>query len=159
MRIAIIYDSVFGNTAHIAEAIGRSAHSLGEVTMLPVRDAHSLDPAAFDLLVIGSPTRGFAPTPAIAEFTASLATGTTRAAALDTRLEPDHIQPAPLRWVIQVGGYAANRIAEGLRHRGYEVVEPHGDFLVEGAEGPLKPGEIERAEAWLRQVAGSSPAA
>lgn len=154
MRIAIIHDSVFGNTSIIAEAIARSARELGDVTLIGVRDAGAFDPGAFDLLLIGSPTRGFAPTPAIAEFTAGLPAGTIRAAAFDTRLDPDHIQPAPLRWVIQVGGYAANRIADTLREKGYEVLVPNGDFEVEGAEGPLKAGEVERAEAWLKQIAG-----
>ena len=156
MRIAIVYDSVFGNTAMIAQAIERSARELGDVTLVQVREAATFDPAPFDLLVIGSPTRGFAPTPAIAEFTASLADGTSRAAAFDTRLDPEHIQPAPLRWVIQVGGYAATRIADTLSDKGYDVLAPHGDFLVEGTEGPLKPGELERAEAWLKQVAAGS---
>src|SRR5690349_11404965 len=98
MRIAIVYDTVFGNTEAIAKAIARSATTIGEVTLAEVREAGSIDPAQFDLLVIGSPTRGFAPTPAIAEFTAGLPKGTGRAAAFDTRLDPDHVQPAPLRW-------------------------------------------------------------
>lgn len=159
MRIAIIYDSVFGNTSIVAEAIARSARELGEVTLFSVRDAGAFDPGAFDLLLIGSPTRGFAATPAVSEFTAGLPTGTIHAAAFDTRLDPDHIQPAPLRWVIQVGGYAANRIAGTLREKGYNVLEPNGDFLVEGTEGPLKPGEIERAEAWLKQIAAGTSTA
>ena len=156
MRIAIIYDSVFGNTATVAEALARSARELGEVTLLSVRDAATFAPDGFDLLLIGSPTRGFAPTPAISEFTAGLPTVSIRAAAFDTRLDPDHIQPVPLRWVVQVGGYAANRIAGTLSEKGYNVLEPNGDFLVEGAEGPLKQGEIERAEAWLKQIASAA---
>jgi menaquinone-dependent protoporphyrinogen IX oxidase len=57
MRIAIVYDSVFGNTAEIAKAIASAAAELGEVTLVPVREAQSLDPATFDLLLVGSPTR------------------------------------------------------------------------------------------------------
>lgn len=155
MRIAIVYDTVFGNTATIAKAIARSAAAIGEVTLAEVREAASIDPGKFDLLVIGSPTRGFAPTPAIAEFTAGVPRGTGRAAAFDTRLDLEHVQPPPLRWVMQVGGYAAQRIADTLREKGYDVLAPSGDFLVEGAEGPIKAGEIERAEAWVKQVAGN----
>ena len=60
------------NNVYHALEIARSARELGEVTLFPVRDAGAFDPGAFDLLLIGSPTRGFAPTPAIAEFTGGL---------------------------------------------------------------------------------------
>jgi len=153
MRIAIVYDSVFGNTAEIAKAVARGASGANEVTLLPVGEARTLDPESHDLLVVGSPTRGFAPTPAISEFCAGLAAGSGPAAAFDTRLDPDSISPPPLRWVINVGGYAADRITTTLRGKGFAVSAPHGDFLVEGAEGPLKAGEIERAEAWGKALA------
>jgi hypothetical protein len=152
MRIAIVYDSIFGNTGEIAKAIATVAGTHGEVTLLAVADARALDPAGFDLLLVGSPTRGFAPTPAIAEFVGGLPRGAGRAAAFDTRLDPDNIHPAPLRWVVQVGGYAADRIASSLREKGFALYAPNGDFVVTGTEGPLKPGEIARAEAWAKAV-------
>ena len=152
MRIAIVYDSVFGNTAEIAKAIARGAADAGEVTLLPVGEASTLDLAAFDFLIVGSPTRGFAATPATANFLGGLGSGFGRGAAFDTRLDPDKIEPAPLRWVINVGGYAADRIATALRGKGFTVSAANGDFLVEGAEGPLKAGELERAEAWGKTV-------
>ncbi len=159
MRIAIIHDSIFGNTAEIASAIARGAAASGEVSAVSVREAADLDPTQLDLLIVGSPTRGFAPTPSIAEFLGGLPAVPRQAAAFDTRLDPESINPAPLRWVINVGGYAADRIATSLREKGYTLVEPKGDFMVEGAEGPLKPGELERAEAWGRAVAGLAEAA
>ncbi len=150
MRIAIIYDSVYGNTAQIARAIAKGAEQAGETLVLAVGEAKGLDTSGFDVLLIGSPTRGFAATPSIAEFVAGLPARGAAAAAFDTRLDPDSINPAPLRWVVQVGGYAADRIAATLREKGYAVSAPNGDFLVEGTEGPLKTGELERAEAWAR---------
>lgn len=153
MRIAIVYDSVFGNTAEIARAVARGAADAGEVTLLAVGEAQTFAPAHFDLVIVGSPTRGFAPTPAISEFLGSLAGGSGRAAAFDTRLDLDEIHPAPLRWVVQVGGYAASRIADALRQKGYTVIDPAGDFVVTGTEGPLKAGELERAEAWGKGLA------
>jgi hypothetical protein len=56
---------------------------------------------------------------------------------------------------MNVGGHAADRIVNTLRDKGYDVRGPNGDFLVEGAEGPLKQGEIERAAAWVTSVAGT----
>ena len=159
MRIVIVHDTVFGNTAEIASAIARGAGALGEVSALSVREAADLDPTTLDLLIVGSPTRGFAPTPSISEFLGGLARVPRQAAAFDTRLDPESIEPAPLRWVINVGGYAADRIAASLRDKGYTLVEPKGDFMVEGTEGPLKAGELERAEAWGRSVADLAEAA
>jgi hypothetical protein len=47
-----------------------------------------------------------------------------------------------------MAGGAANGIARRLRHRGYEMVAPPAGFIVEDVEGPLRPGELERARAW-----------
>ncbi len=57
-------------------------------------------------------------------------------AAFDTRGE------------VRMAGGAANGIARRLRHHGYELVAPPAGFIVEDVEGPLRPGELERARAW-----------
>ncbi|RYE88610.1 MAG: nitric oxide synthase, partial [Hyphomicrobiales bacterium] len=150
------YDSVYGNTAAVAKAIGATLEERASVRLVSPSQADALPLAGFDLLIVGSPTRGFRPTPAIGEFVAGLVlpAGTTiRAAAFDTRLDLEQIHPAPLRWVVNAGGYAAQRIAQGLRDRGFEVVGAEGDFVVTGTEGPLRDGELERAAAWARSLA------
>jgi len=38
---------------------------------------------------------------------------------------------------------------------GTQVVEPEG-FIVEGKEGPLKEGEVERAAAWAKTLLGKA---
>ena len=151
MAIVIVYDSVFGNTQKIAEAIAAGLAGKGEVRLVRVGDASQLDLTEVDCLIVGSPTRGFNATPPTSEFTEGLdamhATG-RKAAAFDTRLDPEDIKPAPLRWVVHAGGYAADRIAAGLKRKGFTFLgEPEG-FRVGGTEGPLKPGELERATAW-----------
>jgi flavodoxin len=149
MTVALVYDSVFGNTAEIARAIARGLEAGGQaVTLLPVAEIGDFDPTGYELIVAGSPTRGFAATPALAEFIAGLPETSVRVAAFDTRLDLDTIHPAPLRWVVNAGGYAASRIGEALKRKGYALQEPLGDFKVSGTEGPLVTGEIERAEAW-----------
>ena len=151
MAIVIVYDSVFGNTQKIAEAIAAGLAGKGEVRLLPVRDAARLDLTEVDCLIVGSPTRGFNATPATSEFTegldAILATG-RKAAAFDTRLDPEDITPAPLRWVVHAGGYAADRIGGGLKRKGFTLLGGPEGFRVGGTEGPLKHGEVERATAW-----------
>ncbi len=155
MSIAIVYDSIFGNTAEIAKAIAAELETTAQVRLLAVSDAKSIDLSDVDLLLVGSPTRGFRPTPATAEFIEGLSTtaGTgRRAAAFDTRMNVEEIHPAPLRWVVEAGGYAADRIAAMLDHKGFASAGPDAGFLVGGTEGPLKSGEIERACAWARSL-------
>lgn len=155
MTAVIIYDSIFGNTAAIAKAIAAALEAKGPVRLVSASDAKGLSLEDADLLVVGSPTRGFRPTPAIDEIIAGLDAPAGRrlhAAVFDTRLDAEQIHPAPLRWVVNAGGYAAQRIAQALRERGFEVMGAEGDFMVTGTEGPLKPGELERAGKWARTI-------
>ncbi len=70
----------------------------------------------------------------------------TNVAAFDTRLTA--------RWV-RIIGFAAGRIAGRLKKDGGTlVVSPEG-FFVEGTEGPLKEGELERAAAWAKKIVES----
>jgi flavodoxin len=157
MSIVIVYDSIFGNTGKIAEAL---AEELGEhhtVRLVPVGEAKGLDLSdpAIEMLIVGSPTRGFRPTPQISEFCDGLNQLTARnvpAAAFDTRIVLDTIQPAPLRWVVDAGGYAADRIAQMLGHKGLALEGSPAGFYVTGTEGPLKAGEIERAKLWAHSL-------
>ena len=52
-------------------------------------------------------------------------------------------------------GSAAKGIAHRLVSHGYEAVGEES-FLVEGTDGPLHEGELERARAWGRQLADGS---
>ena len=150
MKVTIVYDSVFGNTARVAEAIAAALAAAHTVELLTVQAARTADLAATELLIVGSPTRGFRPTPLIAEFAEGLQQiGTGRqAAAFDTRLDAEAISPPPLRWVVDAGGYAGTRIAAALARHGFAMRGEGGGFLVTGTEGPLKEHELERAAAW-----------
>jgi flavodoxin len=152
MNVTIVYDSVFGNTGTIAKAMAEALAPDHQVRLLPVAEAGGIGTDDIDLLVVGSPTRGFRATPAIDAFAGGLAGGSgRRAAVFDTRLDLEEIHPAPLRWVVQAGGYAAQRIAGDLERHGYSIADSTG-FLVTGTEGPLKAGEAERARAWVRAL-------
>lgn len=152
MNVTIVFDSVFGNTAAIAREMARALEPVHTVRLLAVGEAKALTTAGIDLLIVGSPTRGFRPTPAIDEFAGgTLAGHGHRAAVFDTRLDAEEIHPAPLRWVINAGGYAAQRIAQDLERHGFTIAGSAG-FLVTGTEGPLKAGEVERAQEWARSL-------
>ncbi len=156
MKVTIVYDSVFGNTATIAKEMAQALGTEHTVKLLAVSEASDVSPEGVDLLIVGSPTRGFRPTPAIDEFAGGIASGNGhRAAVFDTRLDAEEIHPAPLRWVINAGGYAAQRIAQDLERHGFTIADSAG-FLVTGTEGPLKAGEVERAREWARSLVAPS---
>jgi flavodoxin len=139
VKTLVVYDSLYGNTAKLAGAIGAAA---GESRVLRVGEAKPSELSSFALVVIGAPTQGGRATEAMRAFLERVpALDGTRVAVFDTRLRA--------RWV-KVFGYAAGRIAEKVKSLGATLVaEPEG-FIVEGKKGPLVEGELERAAAWVR---------
>ena len=63
--------------------------------------------------------------------------------------------PAFLRFMAGRFGYAAKPIADRLQKKGGDLAVPPEGFIVLGAEGPLKEGELERAAEWGRRVVGT----
>lgn len=155
MKALVIYDSVFGNTEAVARAI---AHSLASRTSVEILQAGKAVPGQVtdvDLLVVGSPTRGFRPTEAVTTLLKGIrpkALKTRKVAAFDTRIKADEIHSAALRFVVSTGGYAAKRIADSLKKAGGTLLVPPEGFYVEDTEGPLKTGELERAAGWARSL-------
>lgn len=151
MKSLVIYDSVFGNTEKIARSI---AAALG-TQAIPVSQADSNQLRGFDLLVVGSPTRGFRPTEGISKLLNGLPknhlTG-VRVAAFDTRIVLETIDSKALRFLVDKGGYAASTIAKVLEKKGGKLAVPEEGFFVTGEQGPLKDGELERAASWVRKV-------
>ncbi|MCE7980505.1 MAG: flavodoxin family protein [Caldilinea sp. CFX5] len=155
MKALVIYDSAFGNTAQVAQAIGAALGNQAEVVIKQVRDALPEQLRDYHLLVVGSPTQGFRPTAAITTFLKRAPTQAlqgVKVAAFDTRIAAGDIKPAIFRFIVKWGGYAAKPIAELLQQRGGELVAPPEGFYVEGKEGPLKVGELERADHWAKQL-------
>jgi menaquinone-dependent protoporphyrinogen IX oxidase len=151
MKTVVLYDSVFGNTQRVAEAIASSLGSHSQVDILRPSDQALQRLTGTELLVVGAPTRGFRPTDAISDLLKripSRALKETRVAAFDTRFKADELKSATTRFVVKTGGYAAKRIASQLEKAGGALVAPPEGFYVEDVEGPLKVGELERAAAW-----------
>lgn len=159
MSVVIIYDSVFGNTEQVAQAM---AAEVPGARAIHVHEAAGLDLTGVGLLVVGSPTRGFRPTPDMQEFIDGLGEDMLagrRAAVFDTRLDLETVHPAPLRWMMDVGGYAASTLERLLAEKGCVMTGKPAGFLVSGTEGPLREGEIERARNWLRPLAEAADTA
>ncbi len=151
-KVLVIYDSVFGNTEKIAQAI---AAALGTQAM-PVSQAEADQLRGLNLLVVGSPTRGFRPTEGIAKLLNGLPKNHlagARVAAFDTRIDLETIDSKVFRFVVDKGGYAAKTIAKSLEKKGGQLAAPGEGFYVTGEQGPLKDGELERAADWAGRLA------
>ena len=151
MKTLVVYDSLYGNTEIIARAISDAIP--GEVPVLRVEQVNEGDLEHVDLLIIGCPTHGSLPSEAVQgllERIGSPAREGARAATFDTRLTWGFLE----RW----GGFAAPKIADALKAKGWTLAGEPGGFFVRGLKkGPLKRGEAERATAWAKGLAGSQP--
>jgi flavodoxin I len=146
MKALIVYDSVYGNTEKIARAIAEAITSPDEARVLRAGEANPSDLASIDLFIVGSPTHGGRPTPAVQEFLNKV-TGPLlediNVAAFDTRAASNFAK---------IFGYAAKRIAGNLQRKGGVLSAPPEGFFVTGTKGPLKEGELERAAAWVKGI-------
>jgi len=154
MKILLIYESVFNNTAQVAGAIANELGVLGDVELLrpgEVTPAH-LEEAG--LVVIGSPTQQFKPVESIQSFLDNLSANAFKevnVAAFDTRIDSNEVAKG-LRIMIKLGGFAAARITKALKKKRGNLIVPSEGFLVTGREGPLKDGELERATEWAQSI-------
>ena len=164
MRAVIVFDSMFGNTNDVAEAIAEGLIEYAQVDLVPVADASASVGWDVDLLVVGGPTHGHglsnrmsrqaSPKQAaqgavsgrigLREWLADLSEPPRAVAAstFDTRFH----KPA---WLT---GSAARKAAARLRGLGYRLIAPAESFYVDSATGPLSPGESDRARRWGEAV-------
>ena len=152
MKTLVIYDSVYGNTQKIAQAIGDSL--TGEVKVTQIGTMSASEVRSFDLVIVGSPGHGGRATPSIDAFLKQLPAHSLEGksvAAFDTRFEAEE-QGIGLRILMSVIHYAAERIARELIKKGGRLVAEPVGFIVEQKEGPLKQGELERATHWAQSM-------
>jgi len=155
MKVLVVYDSVFGNTEKVAQAMGNALGGEAEVQTLRVGDVRPEHLAGLGALIAGSPTRAFSPTPAIKAWLRGLPANSlerVRVAAFDTRVSLKDVDSALLTFMVKLFGYAAEPIGKRLVRKGGEPAMPPEGFIVEGTEGPLREGESERAADWARQI-------
>jgi len=153
--ILLIYDSYFGNTEKIAQAIGSV---LGEdVPVKRPSDVKVEELSGLEYLVVGAPTRAFRPSDAIKVFLKTIPPGAlkgVKVAAFDTRMDPEGVGNPILKFMAGIFGYAAEPIAKSLVKKGGALVGEPAGFIVLGSKGPLRDGELERAAEWAKSLMG-----
>ncbi len=156
MKALVVYDSVFGNTEQIAQAIGNALGSQEDVEILRVGNVKPEQLTGLKLLIVGSPTRQFRPTAATTSLLKSIPKNGlkgVKVAGFDTRFTVSEIEKVRiLAFFVRIFGYAAKPISDRLQKKGGELIIPPEGFYVEGIEGPLKEGELERAADWAKQI-------
>jgi hypothetical protein len=112
------------------------------------------------LVVVGSPTRAFRPTPALVSLLKKLpknALANTKIAAFHTGFHPQDIKQWILKLIVGWAGYAAQPLHQMLLEKGARPAQPPQDFWVQGTQGPLKSGELEKAAKWAETLLDQNP--
>jgi flavodoxin len=159
MKGLILYDSMYGNTEQLAQAIGGTFGPQDDIATLRVGDVKPDHFMGLNLLIVGSPTQRFRPTIAISNLLKGIPQNSlkgVKVAAFDTRLTWSEISKTPvLAFFVKLSGenaYAARSMANSLKNKGGELILPPEGFFVEGMKGPLVNGELERAASWVKQL-------
>ena len=164
MRAVVVYESMYGNTHMIADAIGAGLKAAFDVSVVPVPQASPAVLADADLVVVGGPTHAHGMSraatrkgavkaadkpaspltvepealgPGLREWFGSLGRFPVKAAAFDTRVHG----PAALT------GRASKGVTRLLREHGFDVVAEPESFLVT-KQDRLEPQETARAREW-----------
>ena len=168
MHIVVLYESMFGNTRKVAEAIADGFRPDHSVLCQQVDSAGTKAVSSADLLVIGAPThvrslsrpstrQNAAEQAAQPNSTMRLEPGAT-GMGIREWLQEDH--PLPKRAAVfdtrrninvLLSGRAGRTIQHLLHQRGVALVSQPESFLVD-ADNHLLPEELERATTWARQL-------
>ena len=146
MNTLVVYDSQFGNTERIAQAIADTLRAFGQARAVRVDPGHPVSFQGVDLLIVGCPTQGFRPTPAMLSLLEKVSPALLSGLAVvcfDTRFRGRLWKRS-----------AAVVMARQLRTMGVEPLVPPESFFVKAMkkEGPLLDGEVERATTWARML-------
>ncbi|MHC1774553.1 MAG: flavodoxin family protein [Lentimicrobium sp.] len=158
MKVLIVYDSAFGNTEQIALAMRDAITASNEVSAVKPGEFQSEMLKGLDLFIAGSPTQKFGPLKDISYLLNALprkSLAGIRVAAFDTRIDIKKVNNKVLNFMVFLFGYAAKPLAKRLLARGGSAIAVPEGFFVEGTNGPVTPGEMERAKAWAVKLAGN----
>ena len=145
MNALVLYDSQYGDTERIARAIADTLGEFGEAQAVRLDPRQPVELQRVDVFIVGCPTQGWRPTPAVQSFLEEVSSEELRnlaVACFDTRFRLPRFMT----------GSAAKVMAGKLREKGVSLLADPESSFVKGTEGPLRDGELERASMWARQI-------
>lgn len=171
MKAVVVYESMYGNTHQIANAIGEGLDPVGEVVVVPVGEAGVELVKGADVVVVGGPTHAHGMSHAS---TRKEAVEAAEKPGSDLVLDPDADNPGLRDWFEAVGnvftnaaafdtrfdlpaaitGRASKGIARKLRHHGAALIAEPESFFVK-KDNHLEPDQETRAREWGAQLARS----
>ena len=169
MKALVIYESMYGNTHKIANAIAEGFRLHGEAEVVPVDDAIPTLVEHADVVVVGGPTHAHGMSH---DGTRKGAIAAAEKPGADLVLDPDADHEGLREWFESCGkvfsnaaafdtrfdlpaavtGRASKGIARKLRHHGAKLIcEPESFFVKK--DNHLEPDQESRARDWGAQLA------
>lgn len=163
MRALIVYESMFGNTEQVAQAVAEGLARHGQVEVREVSNAPTRPDESLDLVLVGAPTHAFSLSrpstredahrqgatrgdvkAGLREWLAGVESGAhhPQLATFDTRVTK----------VRSIPGSAARKAAKLAGRLGYVSAQAPESFFVLDVDGPLGVGELDRARCWGDQI-------
>ena len=162
-RALVVYESMFGNTRTIAQAVADGVSSAMDTELVEVGDAPTRIPNDVSLLVVGGPTHAFGLSRGRTREDAARQAGHRVISAtkgLREWLSEVHGRPGLAAVTFdtrierpRVPGSAARAAERKLRRGGFTIAVPARSFYVTGTTGPLSDGEADRARRWGEGIA------
>lgn len=162
MRAIVVYESMFGNTKQLAEAVAEALGERMSVELIEVGEAPKVIDPEVGLLVVGAPTHAFSLSrPSTREEAAKQAPHGLVSKGIGVRewleeIETPRGTPAvafDTRTELRVPGSAARAATRRLRKAGFRIAAHPESFSVKRTPGPLVPDEFHRAGRWAARIA------
>ncbi len=154
MKGIVAYDSVYGNTKLVAEAIADQLKTEGHEVELVALGSGSGTASGGDFMFIGSPTRVGRMTRPTKEFINGLDVGiwsNRPIVAFDTVGPLPKEEEKRKKWLERIDKSAATRIQDLARERGLKVHPEPLHIAVTGFKGPLASDALDLAREFARK--------
>ncbi len=148
MKTLIVYDSFFGNTEKVANKLYEILSKSQKTKLAHVSEAQNLNIEQYDLIVVGSPTRYYNPTPAITSFVRELKTVSVNVAFFDTRLDAEgHWLMGPMEKIFKFASDTMEILVRNTKAK--QMISSLGVYVT-GTEGPIARNAMKDVENWAK---------
>jgi Flavodoxin domain len=170
MKALVVYESFFGNTERVAQAIAKGLSEHGDVEIVEVTHAPTKLTEPVDLIVVGGPTHAFSMTRQSTREDAVRQGATQGSTTMGVREWLEHLHRGKHPELVatfdtkadkvrHLPGSAANGAANIVHRLGYRTAVRPMSFYVQGVAGPLLDGELGRAQVWGEHLGMSARSA